>query len=287
MAGSNSRTTIGREERRQPGPPGGRLWPLLGLGLLVVIGVLALRFGGPVTWPWTSSDATSRLQMSAALDDLTLALVIAPGQPGYNTATLTLADSDGHPIDDAERVDVRFSSLDVRQGTQILVAQPQGQGQYVAQGNAITANGRWQAEVLVRRPNLGDVRTAFRFVIAPDGGAAALPSDVVALGGALEVENPVRASPESIGRGEQIYRSECQLCHGPRGRGDGPAGATLRPKPADFRIHLAEGHTDGELFFWISEGIAETAMPGFKDRLSEIDRWHVVNYIKLFAPPAK
>lgn len=225
--------------------------------------------------------------MNTVLEDLTLALVIAPARPGYNTATVTLADADGRSVDDAGRVDVRFTYLDVQQGTQILVARPEGQGEYVAQGNAITANGRWQAEVLVRRPDLGDVRTAFRFVITPDGAAASLPSDVVALGAALEVKNPVPVSPASISRGEQIYRTECQLCHGPRGRGDGPAGATLRPKPADFRIHLAEGHADGELFFWISEGVAETAMPGFKDRLSEEDRWHVLNYVKLFAPPAK
>lgn len=260
------------------------LWPLLGLGTMALIGVLALRFGSPAPWPWAPADATPRLQMNTVLDDMTLGLALAPARPGYNTATVILADSDGHPIDDAERVDVRFSYLDVQQGTQILVAQPQGQGEYVAQGNAITANGRWQAEVLVRRPAFGDVRTAFRFVITPDGVAAALPAGAVALGAALEVQNPVPASPESIRRGEQIYRIECQLCHGPRGRGDGPAGATLRPKPADFRVHLADGHTDGELFFWISEGVAETAMPGFKDRLSEIDRWHVLNYIKLFAP---
>lgn len=278
---------MGSGDHGQPGPTSWRVWPLLGLGALALIGMLVLRFGGSVPWSWTASDATSRLQMSAALDDLTLALIIAPARPGYNTATVILADSNGRPIDDAERVDVRFSYLDVRQGTQILVAQPQGQGEYVAQGNTITTDGRWQAEVLVRRPGSGDIRTAFRFVITPDGAAALLPTDVVALGAALEVKNPVPASPESISRGEQIYRTECQLCHGPRGRGDGPAGATLRPKPADFRIHLAEGHADGELFFWISEGIAETAMPGFKDRLSELDRWHVVNYIKLFAPPAK
>ena len=41
---------------------------------------------------------------------------------------------------------------------------------------------------------------------------------------------------------------------------------------------------DGRLFFWISEGIGGTAMPAFKDRLSETERWDVVNFLKTFTP---
>jgi len=38
--------------------------------------------------------------------------------------------------------------------------------------------------------------------------------------------------------------------------------------------------TDGQLFYWLSEGLPGTGMPGFKSRLSEKERWDVLNYIK-------
>lgn len=33
--------------------------------------------------------------------------------------------------------------------------------------------------------------------------------------------------------GEGLYQQYCASCHGPLGRGDGPVGAALNPKPAD------------------------------------------------------
>jgi hypothetical protein len=50
---------------------------------------------------------------------------------------------------------------------------------------------------------------------------------------------------------------------------------------------MAAGHTDGELFTWLSKGVPGTAMPPFEAQLSETDRWHVVNYIRGFAPSAE
>jgi mono/diheme cytochrome c family protein len=50
--------------------------------------------------------------------------------------------------------------------------------------------------------------------------------------------------------------------------------------------HFASGHVhpEGRLFFWITEGMGGTAMPAFKDRLSETERWDVVNFLKTFTP---
>ena len=102
----------------------------------------------------------------------------------------------------------------------------------------------------------------------------------------LSLPNPVPATSESLARGQVVYETTgCAGCHGLTGRGDGPDGRALRPRPADFRVHLAAGHTDRELFDWISNGVTGTAMPAFKDTLSEEDRWHVINYIRTFAAP--
>jgi copper transport protein len=108
-----------------------------------------------------------------------------------------------------------------------------------------------------------------------------LPTDIRAL------QNPFAPDTASIARGREIYEQQCASCHGLTGRGDGPLAASLRPRPADFRVHMAAGHTDGELFTWLSRGVPGTAMPGFEGQLSETDRWHTVNYIRGFAPSSE
>lgn len=95
--------------------------------------------------------------------------------------------------------------------------------------------------------------------------------------------NPIPVTAASLARGQEIYQAQCATCHGDNGRGDGLAGRFLRPRPADFRVHMAAGHTDPDLFGWVSNGVQGTAMPAFGDTLSEEDRWHVINYIRQFA----
>jgi copper transport protein len=129
--------------------------------------------------------------------------------------------------------------------------------------------------------------------VIPIGAAAVLAGSLIAGGGFATLSaqgatrNPVAPTRESVSRGHDIYVERCTMCHGEEGRGDGPFGLGLNPKPADFRVHLAAGHTDAQLFDWISHGVPGTAMPHFQDELSETDRWHVINYIKAsFGPGA-
>jgi copper transport protein len=97
--------------------------------------------------------------------------------------------------------------------------------------------------------------------------------------------NPFPADAASLARGQEVYQAQCASCHGVTGRGDGPAGVVLRPRPADFRVHMAAGHTDQELFDWVTNGVDGTAMPPFRDTLTEEERWHVINFLRTFANP--
>ncbi|WAS98446.1 c-type cytochrome [Nannocystis punicea] len=40
--------------------------------------------------------------------------------------------------------------------------------------------------------------------------------------------------PEVVRAAQQIFETRCANCHGPRGRGDGPGGRALWPRPRDF-----------------------------------------------------
>lgn len=94
---------------------------------------------------------------------------------------------------------------------------------------------------------------------------------------AAKKPNPVSVTAESVARGKQIYDQHCAMCHGAKGEGDGPAGAALKPAPANLKV-MAPQHPDGDLAWKIAEG--RGAMPGWKSSLSEQDIWNVVNYIK-------
>lgn len=84
----------------------------------------------------------------------------------------------------------------------------------------------------------------------------------------------------SVANGARLYAVHCAACHGPEGRGDGPAAAALDRPPADLTAKHASDHTAGDLFWWLTYGIAGTPMPGFGQRLSEEERWDLINYLR-------
>jgi copper transport protein len=107
------------------------------------------------------------------------------------------------------------------------------------------------------------------------------------------MRSPVPATAENIAAGKEIYLNSCAVCHGPQGKGNGPLAATLNPRPVDLTVH-ARLHTEGELFYWITNGISGTAMPKWQDQLTDMQRWQVVDYVRTLplvtpgavAPPA-
>jgi putative copper resistance protein D len=129
----------------------------------------------------------------------------------------------------------------------------------------------------------------------PVGWIAALcvagcPAGLWLLAGATvaqDLVNPVPRTQESMARGLELYGQHCAICHGVQGRGDGPLARTMVPRPSDFRFHMTEGHTEAQLFEWITNGVPDTAMQGFANQLSEEERWHLVNYLQIFAAAAQ
>ena len=83
----------------------------------------------------------------------------------------------------------------------------------------------------------------------------------------------------SIAHGLELYRANCASCHGTGGRGDGPAGAGLTPRPADLTAPHTNDHTAGDMFWWLTHGVKQ-AMPAFGATLSEDERWDVINFLR-------
>ncbi|MGR9100319.1 MAG: c-type cytochrome [Gammaproteobacteria bacterium] len=89
-------------------------------------------------------------------------------------------------------------------------------------------------------------------------------------------------------RGQQIYRRQCVACHGEDGRGTGINAAGLSHPPADLTNHFhgLSGKGDAYLFWRVSEGGAVepffsmlSAMPPFKNILTEDERWDVLAFV--------
>ncbi len=100
--------------------------------------------------------------------------------------------------------------------------------------------------------------------------------------GAGVVVNPLPPTEASLARGAALYGQQCAVCHGPAGKGDGPQAAALNPRPVDLRQHVT-AHADAVLFGFMSDGVRGTAMPAYRETLTEEERWHALNYIKSFA----
>jgi mono/diheme cytochrome c family protein len=113
-----------------------------------------------------------------------------------------------------------------------------------------------------------------------------LPAD------ADKTKNPIPSSPESVQKGKDLYsardKGNCGFCHGDTGAGNEAMMGRLRRKPADIsNKERMDSMTDGELFWKISKGI-QGIMPAGERKMSEEERWHVVNYIRtLVKQPAK
>jgi mono/diheme cytochrome c family protein len=107
----------------------------------------------------------------------------------------------------------------------------------------------------------------------------------VAPADARAVKNPLKNTPDAVAAGAETFRQNCEVCHGPKGDGNGPTAKTLTIKPANFTDpKLMALETDGSLFWKMSKG--RGAMPSWEDQFSDTERWQLVLYVKTFSKGA-
>lgn len=93
-------------------------------------------------------------------------------------------------------------------------------------------------------------------------------------------KTPVPFDAISIANGMTIFAANCVACHGPQAKGNGILAKTLPRQPVDLLTepHTAM-HTAGDFFHWLTYGRFDGIMPAFGEKLSEEDRWDVLNFL--------
>ena len=84
-----------------------------------------------------------------------------------------------------------------------------------------------------------------------------------------------------VATGKELWAKHCKSCHGSKGLGDGPKGASLKTFAGDFSSAAFQAGTDGEIFYRTSKGRDE--MPGYEKKIPEAnDRWALVAFMRTF-----
>jgi len=98
--------------------------------------------------------------------------------------------------------------------------------------------------------------------------------------GAADEASPIAASAAIVAKGQSLYKSKCQRCHGATGIGNGPD-ADPDHHPGDLTdSKRASRNPDGVMFYKIWEGRKDPKMPAFKTDLSRDEVWTVIQYVK-------
>lgn len=108
--------------------------------------------------------------------------------------------------------------------------------------------------------------------------AAAVLSLVGAVTAQLLPAHSSTAPADDTGR--RIYEQRCMDCHGPQGRGDGIKAPFLSPRPGNLVSAATAAKPDKDLLKIIANGRPRTAMPAWKDELSDDEQRAVLRYIR-------
>jgi len=95
---------------------------------------------------------------------------------------------------------------------------------------------------------------------------------------ASEPKNPQAANPASVERGRVLFTINCAMCHGQASAERGPIGKKLKPPAPALEQSLLRHRSDAHIYRAISLGFGR--MPPFKDKLTQQERWDVIDFLR-------
>jgi mono/diheme cytochrome c family protein len=96
------------------------------------------------------------------------------------------------------------------------------------------------------------------------------------------LKNPVSANEENFVAAREHFADHCATCHANDGSGQTEMGRSFYPKAPDMRLPRTQQLSDGELFYFIENGIRLTGMPGWSTGTLEGEKssWQLVHFIR-------
>jgi len=93
------------------------------------------------------------------------------------------------------------------------------------------------------------------------------------------VKEPWVKNDQVIAYGKKLFLTNCAMCHGQEGKGDGPAGAGLNPKPRNMvEGKWTQGNGLTDHFNVVTNGIKGSSMASFA-HFKAADRWALVQFV--------
>lgn len=99
---------------------------------------------------------------------------------------------------------------------------------------------------------------------------------------------------DSLESGAKLYQSNCMVCHGIDGKGNGVLAGRVKDswgdpiQPANFTLAAGEkggvklGHDSRHLFITLMNGIGGVPMPAYQDKLTQSEIWDIVHFVQSF-----
>ena len=96
------------------------------------------------------------------------------------------------------------------------------------------------------------------------------------------LKNPVTATPNNFVAARQHFADHCASCHANDGSGNTEMGQAFYPKTPDMRLPRTQELSDGEVFYFIENGIRLTGMPAWSTGTPEGEKasWELVHFIR-------
>ena len=96
------------------------------------------------------------------------------------------------------------------------------------------------------------------------------------------LKNPVSDTEDNFVAAREHFADHCASCHGNDGGGNTEIGRALYPKAPDMRLPRTQELSDGEIFYFIENGVRLTGMPAWGNGTLEGERssWQLVHFIR-------
>jgi high-affinity iron transporter len=85
-----------------------------------------------------------------------------------------------------------------------------------------------------------------------------------------------------LSRGKELYRANCEKCHGVNGDGTGPSARDLDPAPRSFLEERMNQLAPHQIYNAVSFGVEGTEMPSHLESLRGPERWDVAFFVFTF-----